>query len=181
MGGLARDSPPKGNLTGSSWSYDTWSPASTGTYPYTIFIQDYAGLWNATFGTLEVTDTTPPTYTLVTESADPLTLGGTETVTITGVTDLSGIQTLKIAIAGSNYTMIDQGSGTWVYNTWVPISAGAYPYVIYLQDTAGNTNAIPGSIEVKETSSIPAFSGLFLILAFGLLASLGLLKRRVKP
>ena len=166
------------NLTGSCWYYNNWSPSSTGTHSYIIYIQDTTGNWNETSGSIEVVAPAPPTYTLVTENTDPLTLGGTEIITITGVTDISGIQTVRIAFEGENHTMTDLGGGTWVYNTWIPGSAGTYPYIIYIQDTIGNWNATSGSIEVKSTSSIPAFSWLFIILAFSIVASLVLLKKK---
>jgi hypothetical protein len=79
-----------------TWRYNTWIPGSTGSNPYTIYFQDNPGNWNATTGTILVIDTTSPTYGIVMETSDPLELGITETITISGVKDLSGIQTVLI-------------------------------------------------------------------------------------
>jgi len=140
------------NLGSGTWHYLTWIPSYIGNYSYMIYLQDNNGNWNATSGTIQVVDTTPPTWTSVMESANPLELGRTETITIAGVADLSGIQTVRIAFAGSNYTMTNLGNGTWRYNTWIPSSTGNYPYTIYLQDNIGNWNATSGAIQVVDTT-----------------------------
>jgi hypothetical protein len=140
------------DLGGGTWHYFPWNPLSTGTYPYTIYLQDNVGNWNATSGSIQVVDTTPPTYTSVTESADPLEFGATETITIYGVTDLSGIQTVRIAFEGANHTMTNLGGGIWHYNTWSPSSTANYPYTIYMSDTLNHWNATSGSIQVVDTT-----------------------------
>jgi outer membrane protein assembly factor BamB len=130
------------------------------------------------------TDTTPPIYTSVNESADPLELGSTEIITIFGVEALSGIQTVKIEFEGDNHTMTNLGGGTWRYNTWIPSIVGNYSYVIYIQDNANMWNKTNGSIQVVETPdttpSIPIFSLPFIII--GVLISIGfvILKRRME-
>jgi hypothetical protein len=88
----------------------------------------------------------------VLESADPLELGGTETITITGVADFSGIQQVLLEFGGTNHTMTDLSGGTWHYNTWVPSSSGAYPYEIYLQDNVGHWNMTSGAIQVVDAT-----------------------------
>ncbi|MHA1266853.1 MAG: Ig-like domain-containing protein [Candidatus Helarchaeota archaeon] len=116
----------------------------------------------------------------MTESADPLEFGNTETITITGVTDTSGIQTVLIEFEGDNHTMTDLGSGTWRYSTWTPGSEGTYPYTIYLQDTAGNWNSTNGLIEVKKTTSIPGFQFPLLLSGILIFSIFLLWKRRLK-
>ena len=145
------------DLGGGNWTYTTWTPSSTGNYTYTIYIQDTVGNWNMTSGAIHVVDTTPPTCGSLMESADPLELGDTETITIVGVADLSGIQTVQIAIEGGNQTMTDLGGGNWTYTTWIPSSTGNYTYTIYIQDTAGNWNGVKGSIKVESAPPVPTF------------------------
>lgn len=52
------------SATGDTYSY-TWTPADTGSYSYTIYMQSISGPWNITSGVFEVTevptDTTPST------------------------------------------------------------------------------------------------------------------------
>ena len=156
------------NVGGGTWRYDTWTPSTVGNYSYTIFIQDAVGNWNATAGVIQVVDTTPPAYTSVTESADPLELGGVETITIYGVTDFSGIQTVQIAFEGSNHTMANLGGGIWRYSIWTPSSVGTYPYIIYIQDNTGYCIIVNGTIRVQRTSP-PAFEP-FIWLLVGIIA-----------
>jgi len=140
------------DLGGGTWRYSTWSPSSRGNYSYTIYMSDTLNHWNATTDSIQVVDTTPPTFTGVTESADPLELGNTETITIYGVADFSGIQTVRIAFEGANHTMTDLGGGTWRYTTWSPGSRGNYSYTIYMSDTLNHWNVTTGSIEVVDTT-----------------------------
>ena len=166
------------DMGGGTWQYLPWNPLSTGTHSYTIYIQDNGGNWNATSDSVQVVDTTPPTYISVNESADPLELGNPETITILGVTDLSGIQTVLIEFEGTNHTMSNTGGDTWVYNSWTPSSAGTYPYTIYIQDNAGNWNSTIGSIQANSTSSIPAFGLPLIILVPLIIAGLFIFRKR---
>jgi outer membrane protein assembly factor BamB len=160
------------NTSSGVWRYTPWTPSFASNYSYTIYIQDYLGNWKAIIGAIQVVNTTLPTYSSVTESADSLELGGVETIILSGVADLSGIKTVLIAFEGSNHTMINLGGGTWCYNTWTPISTGTYPYTIYIQDELGNWKAIYGSIQVKQTTAPPGFDLLIWILAFALLGTI---------
>ncbi len=120
-----------------------------------------------------ILDTTPPTYTAVTESADPLKLGNTETITISGVGDLSGIQAVLIEFWGGNETMSPFVGSTWRYTTWTPATTGTHSYTIYIQDTAGNWKSTTGSIQVvaPSTDTISAYLVPFLIIGAILAAS----------
>jgi len=153
------------NLGGGIWSYNAWRPGSTGNYSYTISIQDNNGHWNATNGTIQVVDTTPPSFTTVIENADPCELGSTETIMIAGILDFSGIQTVRIEFEGRNHTMSDLGGGVWHYDAWSPSSTGSYSYTIYIQDTMGNWNATSGVIQVNKTSTTPNLEPLVWVLA----------------
>jgi hypothetical protein len=140
------------DLGGGSWSYDAWTPSSTGNYPYTIYLQDISGNWNATSGAIQVVDTTRPTYISVVESADPLEFGGTETIVIIGVADFSGINLAVIEFGGTNHTMTNLGNGTWRYNAWTPVTRGTNLYTLYIQDNEGNCKAIDDAIQVVDTT-----------------------------
>jgi outer membrane protein assembly factor BamB len=168
------------NLGNGTWEYNGWVPSAVGNYGYSIYIQDNAENWNMTNGTIQVIST-KPTFSLVLESADPLVLGDTETIWIVGVADLSGIQTVKIAFEGSNYTMTDLGGGNWRYNAWTPSSANNLGYKIYIQDNVGNWNTVGGSITVikpEEPSQIPAFTLPLMILGLAIVGGLFILRRR---
>jgi hypothetical protein len=101
----------------------------------------------------------------VIESADPLKLGGTEVITISGVVDLSGIQAVLLEFEGTNHSMIDLGNGTWCYFTWIPSTADNYPYKIYMEDKLGNWNEVSGSIRVAETTITPGLEPLIWLLS----------------
>ena len=145
------------DLGDNNWRYNTWTPSARGNYPYKIFIRNNLGFWNVSSGAIQVVDSTPPTYTTVVESADPLELSGTEMIAITGVADFSGIQRVFIELEGLYYDMNDIGGGTWRYNTWIPGTIGDYPYTIYLEDNAGNWNVTSGNIQVVD-STLPTYT-----------------------
>ena len=128
------------NIGGDTWQYDEWTPGSVGNYTYTIWMEDNYHNWNSTFGSIEVIDTTPPTYSDLIESADPLQEGQNETITIK-VYDSpgSGVNQVLLEYESSNHTMIDIGGNKWSWNKWQP-TAGFYPYTIYMQDMENNWN-----------------------------------------
>ncbi|MFX1346419.1 MAG: right-handed parallel beta-helix repeat-containing protein, partial [Promethearchaeota archaeon] len=146
------------NIIGNTWQYDTWTPLSTNLYLYTIYIEDNNNNWNSTSGSITVEDTTLPTYSNLNESADPLELGNTETITI-NVSDISGINQVLIEFEGTNHSMTNIIGYTWQYNAWTPLSTGTYPYIIYIQDNNDNWNSTSGSITVEDTT-LPTYSNL---------------------
>jgi len=89
------------------------------------------------------------------ESANRLELGGTETIIISGVDDLSGIQTVLLAFEGSNHTMTSLGGKVWYYANWTLGTIGTYYYQIYMQDNLGHWNKTNGSIQVFTTPTAP--------------------------
>ncbi|MFW9829709.1 MAG: DUF2341 domain-containing protein, partial [Candidatus Thorarchaeota archaeon] len=110
-----------------------------------------------TLGSEESFDNTPPTYSNLIESSDPLELGNTEIITI-NVSDPSGINQVKIEYASSNHSMINIRRDMWQYN-WTPGSVGSYPYTIWMEDNCNNWNSTIGSIEVVDTTP-PTYSDL---------------------
>jgi thermitase len=138
---------------GNTWRYESWTPSNVGTYPYKIYMEDNNDNWNVVSDSIQVIepipDTTPPTYSNLVESADPLELGDTEIISI-DVFDDSGINQVIIQFEGANQSMINVGSNTWRYGSWIPLSAGTYPYKIYMEDNKDNWNAVSDSIQVTE-------------------------------
>ena len=137
------------NLGSGHWSY-SWSPSSLGTYSYTIYIGDTIGKWTTYTNSIQVTKAPLPTYTSISEIADPLYIGRTETITIHGITSAVGIQTVRFLFEGNNHSMTNLGSGNWQYSGWTPTATGTYSYMIYIQDGEGQWIAVAGSIEVTN-------------------------------
>jgi hypothetical protein len=103
-------------------------------------------------------DITPPTYSNLTESSDPLELGDTEVITI-NVSDPSGIKQVQIEFSGSNHSMTNIGGDTWQYDSWTPSNVNNYSYTIWIEDNYHNWNSTMGNIEVIDTTS-PTYSDL---------------------
>ncbi len=104
-------------------------------------------------------DTTPPTYSNLIESADPLLLGNTEIITI-DVFDPSGVKQVLIEFEGLNHSMANTGGNTWLYDSWTPSNTGIYPYSIFMEDNTNRWNSVSGLIEVKEDTEPPEYSNL---------------------
>ncbi|MFX1380265.1 MAG: hypothetical protein ACFFA4_14350 [Promethearchaeota archaeon] len=137
------------NSIADTYEYN-WIPSSTGLVLYTIYANDTDGSWNSISDSINVIDTTAPTFSNLVESYDPLELGQTEIIQI-NATDLSGISQVSIEISGMNYSMVNVIGSTWEYNTWTPTSIGLKSYIIYANDTLGNLNSISSDITILDT------------------------------
>jgi len=128
-------------VSGDMWQYDSWIPNSIGSKSYTIWMEDNYSNWNSTSGSIQVIDTTAPTYSDLIESADPLPLGQNETISIK-VFDSpgSGVNQVILEYELSNHTMNNLGAQTWSWSNWKPLSEGAYTYKIYMEDNLNNWN-----------------------------------------
>ncbi|MFX0167640.1 MAG: DUF2341 domain-containing protein [Promethearchaeota archaeon] len=140
------------NIGGNTWQYDNWIPNFIGNYTYMIYMQDNLNNLNSTIGTIEVIDTTPPIYSNLIESSDPLELGQTEVIQI-NINDLAGIFQVKIEYEGLNHSMTNIGGNTWQYNSWIPNNWIVYQYKIHMGDNNGNWNTITNTITVHDTLS----------------------------
>ncbi|MFW9940734.1 MAG: DUF2341 domain-containing protein [Candidatus Thorarchaeota archaeon] len=138
------------NIGGDTWQYDSWAPTIIGNYSYIIYMIDNLYNLNATSGSIEVIDNTPPTYSDPIESSDPLELGETEVIQI-NVSDPSGISQVKIEFGGDNHSMTPIGGNTWQYNSWKPDNWIFYEYIIYIEDNNGNWREIFNNITVIDT------------------------------
>ncbi|MFX0030094.1 MAG: NosD domain-containing protein, partial [Candidatus Hermodarchaeota archaeon] len=138
------------HIGGDLWQNDSWIPASTGNYSYTIYCQNNNLKWNFISGSIQVIDTTAPTFSDLTESEDPLELGNTEIISIKA-TDLSGINQVLIDVGGHNYSMTFMGGDVWQNASWIPNSIGIKTYTIYIEDNNKNWNSTSGFITVEDT------------------------------
>jgi hypothetical protein len=142
------------NIAGNAWQYDSWTPHNVDNYIYTIWMQDNYDNWNSTSGTIEVIDTTPPTFSDLIESADPLQLGQNETITIKVYDSLgSGVNQVLLEYESLNHTMGFIGGNTWSWSKWKPTSPITYSYTIYMQDIENNWNITSGTIDVISTTA----------------------------
>ena len=127
-------------ISGDMWEYDSWTPSSVGSKPYTVWIEDTNNNWNSTSGSISVEDSIAPTYSDLIESADPLQIGGNETITIKAYDSPgSGINQVLLEYGGSNHTMSFIGENTWSWGNWKP-SVGAHNYSIFISDNQNNWN-----------------------------------------
>ncbi|MFX0033981.1 MAG: hypothetical protein ACFE9P_15085, partial [Candidatus Hermodarchaeota archaeon] len=132
------------NVSGNTWEYNSWTPDNIGIKSYTIWMNDTSNNWNSTTGSINVIDTTAPTYSDLIESADPLQVGQNETITIkaydspgTGINQV--LLEYQDGLDLSNHTMKSVGGNTWSWNNWQP-SLGTHNYKIYIEDMENNWN-----------------------------------------
>jgi hypothetical protein len=139
-------------MSGDMWNYTNWQPSTTGIKYYTIHIEDNFNNWNNTEQqNFTVQDTTDPNISGVSESADPLELGDTETIQC-DITDLSTpFAYIYLEFDGSNHSMSFISGDTWEYTSWTPSSIGNKPYKIWAEDDEGNIAEYNGDITVQDT------------------------------
>ncbi|MFX0167245.1 MAG: DUF2341 domain-containing protein [Candidatus Hodarchaeota archaeon] len=102
---------------------------------------------------LEMFDDTPPTYSDLIESADPLRVGQNETISIK-VYDFSGsgVNQVLLEYDSSNHSMVFIGEDTWSWSKWKP-SIGIHLYKIFMEDMENNWNMTSGTITVVEATA----------------------------
>ncbi|MGM0686584.1 MAG: DUF7594 domain-containing protein [Promethearchaeati archaeon] len=127
---------------GDSYSY-TWTPASNGTFPYTIYMESYINTWSSTQSTIDIVRA--PDWTDLVFTPEPGVVGQELTVSITVQHD-DGIDGVWFEFDGINYTMTSSGD---VYSyTWTPASNGTFPYTIYMNSSIGTWNSTSGNIVI---------------------------------
>ena len=123
------------------------------------FTMGGANKWVAiTIAIAPIAEQIPPTFSNLTESANPLELGETETIRI-NTSDPSGINQVLIEFEGSNHSMTDGDGDMWQYDSWIPNSIGSKSYTIWMEDNNNNWNSTSGSILVIDTTA-PTYSEL---------------------
>ncbi|MBY9021069.1 MAG: hypothetical protein KGD67_08420 [Candidatus Lokiarchaeota archaeon] len=100
----------------------------------------------------------PPTFSNLIESADPLELGETETISI-NTSDPSGINHVLIEYESLNHSMNHVIGDLWQSDSWEPNSIGSKSYTIWMEDNNNNLNSTSGSILVIDTTA-PTYSDL---------------------
>ncbi|TFG15705.1 MAG: DUF2341 domain-containing protein [Promethearchaeota archaeon] len=148
------------NIAGDTWQNDTWTPSTIGDYSFTVYMNDTQDNWNTTSGSIQVVDTTGPSWSNLVKT-DPLEKGVAETISIE-VSDLSGVSAVIFEIEGNNYTMVNTVGDTWYNDTWIPSDTGKYNYIIYMNDSYDNWNMSSGDISVIITTDVtpPTWSNL---------------------
>jgi hypothetical protein len=102
-------------ISGDNWRYSTWAPTSVGIKTYQIhMIDQYNNINQTDDQTLTVEDTTDPIISNIGESADPLELGSTETITV-DITDESSMEFVYLEFEGSNHSMSFVSGVQWEY------------------------------------------------------------------
>ena len=123
-----------------------------GTKIFTIYANDTENNTNSYTSSFGIIDTTPPTPSNLSESMDPLELGSAEIITL-NVTDLEGVQDVRLQIEGGNHSMSNTGGNEWQYHQWTPLHVGLYVYTIYMEDYSNNWDSTSGSINVQDTTA----------------------------
>ena len=137
---------------GDLWRCDEWLPNKIGDYSYTIYMRDDYDNWNSTSGSITFQDTISPVYSDLIESADPLELGDTITISI-NVIDFADINQTLIECEGLNHSMVNIIGNTWEYDLWKPNDLNVHQYKISMEDNSGNWNYTIGNITVQDTIS----------------------------
>ncbi|MFX1450557.1 MAG: hypothetical protein ACFFCM_06930, partial [Promethearchaeota archaeon] len=146
------------NMGGDTYYNDSWTPSGLGLFIYTIYMEDNNNNWNSTTGDVTVQDTTPPEWSNLIESADPLEFGDYEGIQIS-VTDAAGINQVLLEFEGVNYTMVNIGGDIYYNDSWTPSGLGLFTYTIYMEDNNNNWNSTIGAITVQDTKP-PEWSNL---------------------
>ncbi|MFW9770787.1 MAG: hypothetical protein ACFFEO_01270 [Candidatus Thorarchaeota archaeon] len=146
-------------ISGNTYEYAGWTPITIGVKNYMIYANDTSGNVNFLSDAITVVDTTGPSLFGLSESADPLELGMSETIQI-NVTDLTSIDSVWIEIESIEILMSFISGNTYEYAGWTPITIGVKNYMIYANDTSGNVNFLLEAIIVIDTTP-PLLSGLF--------------------
>jgi hypothetical protein len=149
-----------------SMTYDTISGkyffeamyATTGTYTYTIWVNDAAGNYASDSGSFLIQDTGLPAITDLTETPDPQELGGNVNVTA-NITDVAGIAEVWIDITGEGNFTMSPGTGVQYFYDATTSATGTFTYTIWARDSSGNWNSASSSFVVQDTTDPTADAG----------------------
>ena len=100
--------------------------------------------------TVEVPNS-PPQFSNIFESSDPLEFGQQETFQVDVTDSETSVDTVFIELEGTNYTMSNIIGDTFEYN-WTPSTIGIKNFIFYANDSVGLWNSTSGSINVIDTS-----------------------------
>ncbi|MHA1256974.1 MAG: hypothetical protein ACTSPS_15390, partial [Promethearchaeota archaeon] len=138
------------NVGGFTYEYN-WTKTSVGIIYYTIYANDTENDWNSFTSSFVIVDTTPPAFSDLAKSEDPLEFGNTLIISVNS-TDLSDINQIKIEFEDSNHSMTNIGGNAWQYDLWIPSASGNCSYTIWAEDNNNNWAFINDSILVQDTT-----------------------------
>ena len=107
--------------------------------------------------TVEVQNT-PPQFSNLIESSDPLEFGQQENFSVDVIDSETSVSDVVIELEGTNYSMVNSIGDTYEYN-WIPNTLGIKNYVFHANDTDGSWNSIVNDITVIDTTA-PTYSDL---------------------
>lgn len=138
---------------GDIYEHDSWTPLSTGTYPYKIHMEDNEGNWRVMTDSITVVlDDKPPKIVDLKKIKDPLELGKNITITIS-VSDDSTISVVLLEFDGENHTMSATGVSSYEFKNWKPKNLGKHGFKIHVKDIYNNWNTTIGDFEVIQAST----------------------------
>jgi hypothetical protein len=132
------------NEAGDTYKY-SWTPTSTGSIPWVIYMESYSETWNMIESSVDVEDSTRPTWGIAPYDK-VLYVGQSLSIQFTA-TDLSGIAGWSI-----NDTIHFQVIDGLVENI-VSLETGAYPLTVVATDGEGNDLAGSFIVAVIDTSA----------------------------
>ena len=153
-------------ISGSTWgisqAYTTTPPnfaSMIGNYLFRVDAVDASGNWNrSSQGTFAVQDTTRPSLSNLAATPSPADAYGAVNVTVT-VSD-PFLVSVDVVVNGTNASMSPGApAGTW-YRVFTPTNVGAYPFVVWAVDAAGNHNSASGTVAARDTTPPPIPMGL---------------------
>ena len=131
---------------GETFSY-TWTPTSTSTNPYTIFMKSQSGTWNTLSDNVLVVDTTAPEWTSA--PTDKVLIYGEAFSLQLSATDLSGIAEWTI----NDEINFDIINGLVTNKT--TLVPGGYSLEVTVTDNEGNSLSATFRVAVLESLTIP--------------------------
>jgi hypothetical protein len=139
------------------WAYN-WTPVSTGSYPFTIHMENKSSSWYGFSDVLKVViDATPPDFKTIDGEVKEVEPGKTVKISMS-IKDSYGIKQVLIEFEGLNYSMTNiLGTDIWQFELTAPDTIGVYTYKIYMEDNNNNWNTTTGSFQVLDSSAIDKF------------------------
>ncbi len=142
------------NIGGDTWQYDSWTPSSTGNYPYTIWMEDNWNNWGSTSGSIQVL-IFPPTININQPSTDDVFRNAPDySISLSG----NNLDDLWYNLNdGSNITIDSSASEQTYSNTissaqWNPLLDGYVTINFYADNTYGYESKESVTI-IKDTTA----------------------------
>jgi hypothetical protein len=145
-------------ISGSTWAWAQPYPL-LGSYLYRVDAVDPSGNWNRSAqGAFTVQDTTAPAVSNAAASPSPAEVYEPVNITVS-VSDLL-LATVDVAVNGTNYSMAPGAVAGTRYRLFTPMTAQAYPFVVWAGDSSGNFASASGTVTAQDTKAPPMPMGL---------------------